>query len=156
MFKNLLIILFVLIFSTFAFAQKNKSENSKLPTDIAEWVGEDSDKILENEIIKVRLKKLLGEKDYATFTEYFETSKPIEKDGNFIFSSGCMIHACKHLESAIAIDLVNNTIHAAIYDEIEETKYFNEKESKNPEPIIKWSELLNSMKDSDFQRLSSN
>ncbi len=138
--------LFAVIFGVSVFAQKTKTKTSKLPTDISEWVGKDSDKILENEVIKVRLKKLLGETDYASFTEYFESSKPIEKDGNFLFSSGCMIHACTHLESAVAVDLESKTIHAAIYNEVAETKYFNEKDSKTPEPIIKWAKRLNELK----------
>jgi hypothetical protein len=123
----------------------------KLPADIAEWVGEDSDKIFENTGLKDRLKNLLGEKDYASFTEYFETSKPIEKDGNFLFASGCMIRACTHLESAIAIDLKNNTIHAAIYNEIEDTKYFNENNSKTPKSIINWASSLENLKNTENQ-----
>jgi hypothetical protein len=64
---------------------------------------------------------------------YFcRTVTPIEKDGNILFSSGCLIHACTHLESAIAIDLVKNTIHAAIYNEEKKTGYFNEKGGKTP------------------------
>ena len=81
---------------------------------------------------------LLGKKNYASFLESFETLNPIEKNGDILFSSGCLIHACGHLESAIAVDLVNNTIHAAIYNEEKKTRYFNEKGSETPEPITDW------------------
>ena len=143
--------LIIIIFGVSAFAQQAETKVSDLPTEIVNLVGEDSDKILENEIIEVRLKKLLGEKDYATFAEYFETSKPIEKKGNLLFSSGCMIHACTHLEAAIAIDPVNNTIHAAIFNEIEPTKYFNENNAKTPESIINWSSRLENLKAAENQ-----
>lgn len=151
MFKNLLIISLVFVFSINIFAQNTKPKASELPANIAEWVGKDADKILENNIIKTRLKKLLGEKDYAAFTEYFETSKPVEKDGNFLFSSGCMIRACMHLESAVAVDLVKNTIHAAIFNETEPTTYFNENNAETPEFIINWASRLESLKAAENQ-----
>ena len=102
--------LITVIFAASAFAQKTVP----LPADTANWVGKDSDVILENPVIKTRLKKLLGAKNYAAFMESFETLNPIEKTGGVLFTGGCLIHACTHLESAIAIDLVKNTIHAAI------------------------------------------
>lgn len=129
------------------YLNKFLQDPKKLPDGIEKWEGKSSDKILENETIKVRLQKLLGEEDYAFFTEYFETSKPIEKVGNFLFSIGCMIRACTRLESAIAIDLKSKTIHAAIYNEVEETKFFNEKGGKIPEPIIKWANRLSERKE---------
>jgi hypothetical protein len=132
-----------LIFATSAFAQKVKPT---LPSDIATWSNEDAAKILDNPIIKTRLKRLLGAKNYDAFFESFETLTPIEKNGNIIFSSGCLIHACTHLESAIAIDLANKTIHAAIYRDDEKTKYFNESGSKNPKSIANWANRLSSFK----------
>jgi hypothetical protein len=115
-----------------------------LPAGIAEWNGEDSDKILDNAVIKIRLKKLLGKRNYAAFLESFETLAPIEKKGDILFSRGCLIHACQHLESAIAIDLANQTIHAAIYREDKRTKYFNESGAKTPKAIINWAHRLDS------------
>lgn len=143
------LLLFTVIFGISALAQESAPKVSELPAGIADWVGKDSDQILEDEIIKTRLKKLLGEEDYASFMESFETVNPIEKQGDFLFTSGCLIHACTHLESAISIDLRNKTIHAAIYNQIEETKYFNENGGKTPAPIIKWAERLEDLKKTD-------
>lgn len=142
-----LLFLITAIFAASGFAQTVKTKTPALPTNIADWNGEDSSKILDNAIIKARLKKLLGKKNYASFLESFETLNPVEKNGDILFSSGCLIHACGHLESAIAVDLVNNTIHAAIYNEEKKTRYFNEKGSKIPESIINWANRLSSLKD---------
>ena len=143
-----LIFLFLisLTFAVSAFGQNVKPKSAALPAGIAGWQGEDSDKILENEVIKIRLKKLLGAKNYAAFMESFETLNPIEKTGDILFSSGCLIHACAHLESAVAIDLVNNTIHAAIYNDEKKTRYFNEKGSRTPKSITDWAMRLNGLK----------
>jgi hypothetical protein len=138
--------LFTAIFGVSAFAQKTKPKVAALPVGIADWNNEDSDKILDNPIIKTRLKKLLGAKNYASFVESFETLNPIEKDGNILFSSGCLIHACTHLESSVAIDLVNNTIHAAIYRENKKTKFYNERSSKTPKSITDWAVRLSNLK----------
>ena len=138
--------LFAVIFGTSVLAQNVNPKASPLPVDIANWVGDDSDKILGNDAITKRLKKLMGEKDYVSFLESFETISPIEKEGQFLFTSGCMIRACTRLESAIAIDLKNESIHAAIYNEIEATKFFDEKGSKTPATIIKWVNRLENLK----------
>ena len=146
-----LLFLITAIFAFSVFAQNIKPKTPALPDGIADWKGEDSGKILDNAVIKARLKKLLGKKNYASFLESFETLNPIEKNGDILFSSGCLIHACGHLESAIAVDLVNNTIHAAIYNEEKKTRYFNEKGSKTPESIINWANRLSSLKDNKNQ-----
>jgi len=139
--KKLIVILFVLgcALGSSALAQ---SKRPALPANIAKWSGSDSDRILKNVTIKNRLKKLLGKKNYADFTESWETLNPIVKKGNFLFSSGCLIHACGHIESAIAIDLVNQTVHAGIFRETEKTKYFNENGRKTPQVIKNWANRL--------------
>lgn len=131
------------------YSQTQNTENAELPAGIAEWEGEGSDKLLSHPVINRRLRKLLGEKNYESFLESFETLNPIKKTGNIIFGSGCMIRACGHLESVIAVDLENKTIHAAIFNEIEKTKYFNEKDSETPEAIINWATRLENLKTSD-------
>ncbi len=138
--------LLMLVFGISGFGQKTKTEGSSLPADIADWSGKDALEILDNPVIKTRLKQLLGEKNYESFLESFETATPIEKRDNFLFFHGCMIHACTHLESAIAIDPEKNTIHAAIFNETEETKYFNERESSTPESILYWARRLEDLK----------
>jgi hypothetical protein len=139
--KKLIIILFVLVSAFGAFAQ-TKSQYPDLPVNLAKWNGADSDKILKNPAIKTRLKNLLGKKSYAAFLESWETQNPIIKKGNFLFSSGCLIHACGHAESAMAIDFVNQTIHVSIFRETEKTKYFNEKGRKTPASIKNWANRL--------------
>ena len=134
--------LLIALFATSSFAQKTKAKVNPLPAGISGWSGQDSDKLLQNPIIKARLKTLLGKKNYASFTESFETLTPISKDGNVLFASGCLVHACTHLESAIAIDIKANTIHAAIYNEEKPTSYFNERGSKPPAAIEAWAARL--------------
>jgi len=134
------------IFGISAFAQKVSPKVAALPSDIADWNGQDSDKLLNDPVIKGRLKILLGKKNYASFIESFETLSPISKAGNVLFSSGCLIHACTHLESAIAIDVKANTIHAAIFNEEKTTRYFNERGRKPPAAITGWAKRLNDLK----------
>jgi len=74
--------------------------------------------------------------------ESFETLSPVKKEGNFLFSTGCLIHACTHLESAIAVDLVNRTVHAAIFRQDEKTRYFNEGGKATPKVIRGWANHL--------------
>lgn len=87
------------------------------------------------------MRKLLG-KEYASFMESFETLTPVTKEGRFLFSSGCLIHACTHLESAVAVDLVNRTIHAAIFRQGEKIRYFNEGGKPTPKVIRGWADNL--------------
>ena len=131
-----------------AFAQNVKPKVAALPADIANWRGETSDKILDNAAIKTRLKKLLGRRNYASFLESFETLAPIEKNDEILFSDGCLIQACGHLESAIAIDFVNNIIYAAIYRENEKTKYFKERSGRTTKFITNWVKRLSSLNNS--------
>jgi hypothetical protein len=140
------LLLFIAVFATPAAAQKAKPKVTALPAGIAEWTGQDSDKLLQEPVIKARLQTLLGKTNYASFMESFETLTPITRDGDVLFSSGCLIHACTHLESAIAIDLKANTIHAAIYNDEKKTKYFNERSSKTPAAINDWASRLMDLK----------
>jgi hypothetical protein len=87
------------------------------------------------------MKKLLGSK-YDSFMESFETLTPVTREGNVLFSSGCLIHACTHLESAIAIDLDHRTIHTAIFRQNETTRYFNEGGKATPRVIRAWANHL--------------
>ena len=130
------------IFTTPAAAQKAKPKAAPLPAGISDWAGQDSDKLLKDPVIMTRLKTLMGKTNYASFMESFETLTPITKDGDVLFASGCLIHGCTHLESAIAIDVKANTIHAAIYNEEKKTRYFNERASKTPQAINDWASSL--------------
>jgi len=136
---SLLLITLVSCFS--ATAQTAKTRRPALPSDIAAMAGQDSDSLLKNPVIRVRMKTLLGKK-YDSFLESFETLNPVTKEGNYLFSSGCLIHACTHLESAIAVDLVNRTVHAAIFRQDEKTRYFNEGGKATPEVIRDWANNL--------------
>ncbi|HEX8847372.1 MAG TPA: hypothetical protein VF791_22200 [Pyrinomonadaceae bacterium] len=112
-----------------------------MPSDISAAAGQDSDSLLKNPVIQARMKRLMG-KQYASFMESFETLTPVARRGNFLFSTGCLIHACTHLESAIAIDLTNRTVHAAIFRQDEKTRYFNEGGKATPEVIRDWANNL--------------
>ena len=136
---SLLLMTIILCFS--ATAQTAKTRRFTLPSNIAAVVGQDSDILLKNTAIKARLKRLLGQK-YASFMESFETLNPVTKEEHYLFSTGCLIHACTHLESAIAIDLVNRTVHAAIFRQDEKTRYFNEGGKATPKVIRAWANNL--------------
>src|ERR1044072_5599641 len=97
---SLLLMTIILCFS--ATAQTTKTRRLALPSNITATAGQDSDSLLKNPAIKARLKNLLGKK-YDSFMESFETLTPVTKEGHYLFSSGCLIHACTHLESAIAV-----------------------------------------------------
>jgi hypothetical protein len=142
---SLLLITLVSCFS--ATAQTAKTRRPALPSDIAAVAGQDSDSLLKNPAIQTRMKKLLGNK-YDSFMESFETLNPVTKEGHFLFSSGCLIHACTHLESAIAVNLTNNTIHAAIFRQDEKTRYFNEGGKATPRVIRDWANHLSQINNS--------
>ncbi len=134
------------ILSISVFSQSSKPTATALPAGIATWGGEYSDKLLNNSIIEARLKKLMGSKNYSEFIESFETLTPISKDGDILFASGCLIHACTQLESAIAVNFKDNTVHAAIFDTEKPTRYFNERGSKTPKAIVDWATSLDNIK----------
>jgi hypothetical protein len=131
------LLLVALAFCLSATAQTSQTRLA-LPSGIAAAEGHDSDSLLKNAAIQARIKRLLRSK-YDAFMESFETLNPVRKEGNFLFSSGCLIHACTHLESAIAVDLVNQTVHAAIFRQDEKTRYFNEGGTATPAVIKGWA-----------------
>jgi hypothetical protein len=136
---SLLLMTIVLCFS--ATAQTAKTKRPALPSGISAMEGQDSDSLLKNPLIKARMQRLLGNQ-YDSFMESFETLNPVTREGTFLFSSGCLIHACTHLESAIAIDLTNKTIHAAVFRQTERTRYFNEEGRATPKAIRDWANNL--------------
>ena len=133
-------------FAVSAQTQTGKPKPAALPQGIAGWSGEDSDKLLTDPSITARLRKLMGRKGYASFMESFETVTPITRNGEILFASGCLIHACTHVESAIAVDLKNNTLHAAIFRDAEPVRFFNERGRKTPGPISAWAARLIELK----------
>jgi hypothetical protein len=139
-----------LAFCLFATAQTSQTRRPALPSGIAAVEGQDSDSLLKNAAIQTRLKKLLRSK-YDAFMESFESLNPVRKEGNFLFSSGCLIHACTHLESAIAVDLVNQTVHAAIFRQDEKTRYFNESGTATPAVIKDWAGNLRKINNPNSQ-----
>lgn len=145
--KPAFVLLVTLVACSTATAQTAKSRRAALPPDVAAAAGQDSDSLLKNPVIKARMRKLLG-KEYDSFMESFETLTPVTKEGHFLFSSGCLIHACTHLESAVAVDLVNRTIHAAIFRQGEKTRYFNEGGKPTPKVIRVWADNLGRINDS--------
>lgn len=125
----------------FGFSAMGQTKRPALPADISAVTGEDSNSLLRNSAVQARMKNLLGAK-YGSFMESFETLNPVTRQGNFLFSSGCLIHACTHLESAIAVDLVHRTIHAAIFRQNQKTRYFNESGRATPKVISDWANDL--------------
>lgn len=137
----ILTVLFVLIGVFYASAQTGgKYKSGNFPDNLYKMT--DSSELLNNPAIKMRLEKLLGKENYDSFMESFETVTPIKKSKSILFASGCLIHACNQLESAIAVNLVNQTIHAGIYRRGEKTKFFNEKRRASPANIKNWANRL--------------
>jgi hypothetical protein len=140
--KRLASLLLVTLVSCFcALAQTAKTARPALPSDITIAAGQDSDNLLKNPVIKARMIKLLGDK-YEAFMESFETLNPVMREGQYLFTTGCLLHACTHLESAIAVDLTHNTIHTAIFRQDEKTRYFNEGGKTTPNVIREWAHNL--------------
>jgi hypothetical protein len=135
------LLLITLVSFLSATAQTAKTTRPTLPSDISAMEGQDSDSLLKNPLIKARMKKLLGNK-YDSFMESFETLNPVTREAHYLFSSGCLIHACTHLESAIAVNLVSRTVHAAIFRQTEKTRYFNEDSKATPKVIRDWANNL--------------
>jgi hypothetical protein len=144
------LLLVALAFCLSATAQTSQARRAALPPEIAAAEGHDSDSLLNNAAIQARMKKLLRSK-YDAFMESFETLNPVRKEGDFLFSSGCLIHACTHLESAIAVDLVNQTVHAAIFRQDEKTPYFNEGGTATPAIIKDWAGNLRQINNPNSQ-----
>ncbi len=141
--KLLLILLITLTLSAIVSAQSN-AKRPPLPPNVAKMKGEYPDKLLKISAVKSRMKTLLG-KNYEDFFDSFETNRQFERKGNFLFSHGCLIHACTHLESAIAVDLVNKTIHIGIFRENEPVKTFNENGRKTPKLLANWASNLTNL-----------
>jgi hypothetical protein len=139
--KNASLLLVLLVSCLCAAAQTAKPRRAPLPPDLYKAAGRGSDSLLKDPAVTSRLKGLLGDK-YDSFMESFETLNPVTRDGNYLFSSGCLIHACGHLESAIAVDLNRRTVHAAIFRQDEKTRYFNEGGSATPKAISNWADKL--------------
>ncbi len=135
------IILVALALCVFANAQSKVKTKSSGTVNLSKSVGQYPFDLFKNKTVKLRMKKLLG-KTYPDFFDSFETQSPFKKKGNFLFSSGCLIHACGHLESAMAIDLATNTIHIGIFRQDEPAKYFNENKRKTPKVLTGWIKNL--------------
>ena len=135
-------LLSLILVSCFAVtAQTAKPKLPALPANLSSMAGRDSASLLNHPAIQTRMKHLLADM-YGSFMESFETLNPVTREGNYLFSSGCLIHACTHLESAIAVDVVNRTIHAAIFRQGEQTRYFNEGGKATPGVIRGWANNL--------------
>ena len=152
--RTISLLLVALAFGLSATAQTSQSTRPAWPSEIAAAEGRDSDSLLKNVAIQARIRRLLRSR-YGAFMESFETLTPVRKEGNFLFSSGCLIHACTHLESAIAVDLVNQTVHAAIFRQDEKTQYFNEGGTATPSVIKDWAGNLRQINNPTSQSTSS-
>ena len=133
-------IVFSILIITVAAIAAQGQKPKPLPDSIATY--QDSSELLSDQTVRIRLQAVTGKKGFETFMESFETVTPIIKSGDWIFASGCLIHACTHLESAIAIDLRNNAIHAAVFREEKRTRFFNERRRKTPALIADWAKRL--------------
>src|SRR4030095_4971002 len=89
---------FLLLFTVQASAQA-PAKRPPLPADLAKYVDEYPVELMKVPAVKSRLKLLLG-KRYADFDVSISVQAPMKMDGDFLFASGCMAHACTIMEAA--------------------------------------------------------
>ncbi len=76
--------------------------NAKYPSNI---------KLFEaDNVLSLRVKKLLGDAEYADFQQRMVVQMPITVADKTVFMSACMPHSCTFEEAAIAIDIATDKI----------------------------------------------
>lgn len=112
--------------------------------DLRKYVGKyPRDMFNKEDALRERLNKLLGA-NYQLFMKRWDVAPPIVKDGDFLFSEGCLAHECTAEESLIAIDTSKGIIHTAV---LSKGKFRTFSEQNSPLPAVmkkKMQELLNS------------
>lgn len=138
--RNSVFLLGILAISTAA-AAAQAARRPALPRNLPAYVGEYPDKLMKVPSVKSRLKTLLG-KRYSDFDGSISVQHTITTEGDFLFASGCMAHACTINEAAFVIDLKNKRIHAVIYERDAPAKFFNEDKAATPQILLDWVKEL--------------
>ena len=99
-----------------------KEYQGKYPNDV---------KLLENQTLKLRLQKLLGDR-YAFLKETWAVETPIEIKNNIFVASGCQVHNCGSTNFMIVVDLSKGVVYSGIRDE-EKVKLYAEDGTANEE-----------------------
>jgi len=130
----------IVVFTVFGTAQSS-TKRPPLPANLAKYVGEYPADLMRVPAVKSRLKTLLG-KRYADFDYSISVQDVMKLDGDFLFGSGCMAHACTLTEAAFVVDVKNKRIHAVLYDKDKPAAYFNEDKVAAPQVLIDWVAAL--------------
>lgn len=116
---------------------QTKAGRPALPSNLARYVGEYPVELMKVRAVKSRLRTLIGRR-YSDFAISISVQHQITKEGDFLFASGCMAHACTINEAAFVIDLKNNRIHAVIYEQGSVPRFFNEDRTATPKILLEW------------------
>ena len=136
-FGRLLFVLTLLSVSVPAASGQSAAKRPVLPINLSKYIDEYPAALMKVPAVKARLRALLG-KRYPDFVISIDVQSPMKKVGDFLFTNGCMPHACTINEAAFAIDLVNKRIHAVIYDSDRPAVYFNEDKKPTPQVLLDW------------------
>jgi hypothetical protein len=115
-----------------------------LPRNLIQYVGEYPVELMKVRSVKIRLKNLLG-KSYYDFDTSISVQHLMTKEGDLLFATGCMAHACTINEAAFAIDLKHKRIHAVIFEKDAAPRFFNEDRAPTPQILLDWVKELDAM-----------
>ncbi len=135
--KSLFLVGILAISIVAATAQKTGVRRPTLPSNLTRYVDEYPVELMKVPSVKSRLKTLLGRR-YSDFVISIDVQHTITKEGDFLFASGCMAHACTINEAAFVIDLKNKRIHAVIYEQDAAPRFFNEDKAATPQLLLDW------------------
>ena len=126
--------------------QKNKNQTSEQlisESDNIEFLKEFNGKypyevkLLENSIIKKRLKNLIGDR-FLFLKKTWAVETPMEIINNIFVASACEAHNCNMTNFIIAVNMTENIMYVGIREE-GKIKTYTEDGSKFPEQIQEWS-----------------
>ena len=125
----------VLFVPAAAVMAQSPAKRPPLPANLSKYVDEYPAELMKVPAVKSRLRTLLA-KRYNEFVLSIAVQAPTKMDGDFLFASGCMPHACTVNEAAFVIDVKNKRVHAVIYEKNKPPLYFNEDKAPTPQPLL--------------------
>jgi hypothetical protein len=135
--KKVFILVILSIIATSVVMSQTGPKRPALPNNLAKYVDEYPVELMKVTSVKRRLRTLLG-KRYSDFEHAISVQSPIKRQGDILFASGCLAHACTINEAAFVIDLKNKRIHAVIYEKDSPAQFFNEDKAPTPQILLDW------------------
>ncbi len=106
-----------------------KKFNGKYPYEV---------KLLDNSIIKKRLKNLIGDSRFFFLKKTWAVETPMEIKNNIFVASACEAHNCNMTNFIIALDMSKNIMYVGIREE-GKIRTYTEAGNNFPEQIQEWS-----------------